>query len=194
MKHPNWNQWMEWTAGEGDPETRARMEDHLRTCPACTRDVETLRRLRAAGAVGPLATPPDHLLDDILRATREQPAPLPATDGEEVAWELADIRGAEAKAAGETLYLARSLPGYQLSLMVEPPGPDRMWTIEGRLWPEADGGRAEVRLVLLRGDHVLVDRTEPVGRSFRLREIAEAGWTLELHVGDRTFVIDDPFV
>lgn len=195
MKHPRWNDWIDWVEGRGDEAQRDRLREHLEDCAPCGRDVATLRRLQDAGAVGPLATPPDSLLEEILEQTREQPAPPPPSGAEAVEWELTDIRGAEAKAAGEALYLARSLPGYQLSLMVDPPGPDRMWTIEGRLWPEDEAATPPIRVLLLHDDHVLVDETASIGEPFRLREVADAGWRLELHLGSqRAFVIDDPFV
>ena len=35
MNHPNREEWIPLLFGEAEPESKSRLEEHLRSCPAC---------------------------------------------------------------------------------------------------------------------------------------------------------------
>ena len=195
MTHPSWQDWIELVRASLGPGRHELLMRHASECEACGAQLALVRRLEAAGTAGPLLNPPDALWDEAARRSAETDAPKAPTDAQELAWELADVRGDAAAAAGEVAYMARSVPGVSMSVKVTPPGPDRKWEIEGRLWIEEESRRGEIRVILVHRDHVLVDLSIEEGDRFRIFEVAESGWQLELHLPDeRTLLVEDPFV
>lgn len=192
-KHPTFEQWRRFVVEPDQVEGRDALQEHLDACERCRGEVELVRGLARAGAVGGWVEPPDAILEQVLAgAAGEAPAPPAAEDAEELDWELADVRGSGLAAADEGVFLARSLPGVQLSVMVTPPRGSGRWEIEGRVWL-LEGQDGPVQLLLVQDDHVLARTTPGEGGRFRLEEVAGPGWALELRLPDgRTLLVRDP--
>ncbi len=189
MKHPSWEQWLTFVSGDETSELAV----HLEACGECSREVELIRRLQSAGAVGSLVSPPDALLDEIESQTASMRPVANAQTEEQVEWELADVRGAQTASPGEPVFLARSLPGVQLSVLVTAPQAERRWRLQGQVWVDRGGDRP-IRVVLAHADHVLCELQTRDGDQFTIDEVSDHGWKLEIHLADdRTLVIEDPF-
>jgi hypothetical protein len=139
--------------------------------------------------------PPRAVRERLRRMPAQRPAPPAPARTHAVRWATRDVRGSGGSVLSgtrETLLLARSCPGAELSVMATPPAGDGCWRIEGRVWlHRADSGA--IGVVLAHQDHVLAASELADGGHFCFEEPVGRGWALEFHLPHgETLRVEDP--
>ena len=88
--------------------------------------------------------------------------------------------------------LARNHPDARITVMARPPAEDGRWLITGRVWPRGKK-QSPITVVLIDHDHVLHRVQLGRGETFRIEEVASAGWKLEIHLpGGSCLLVPNP--
>ena len=115
------------------------------------------------------------------------PIPAPAEDSPRRVVGPDDVR---ATRVDETLegMISQSLPRVDVTLLLQPPAGDGLWTLQGRAWFEVAKSE-RVRVALVQSDHVIDETDLRSGDSFRFQDVLLRDWTLEFHFADGEVVV-----
>jgi len=91
--------------------------------------------------------------------------------------------------------IQRSLPGIDVTVSLQPPQGDELWSLHGRAWPREEPGDAPadepIRVLLVQGEHVLAEQEFAPGGRFQFADVLVGRWALEFRWGDRIAVLRD---
>lgn len=193
--HPTLDEWRDWSRGTLSAQRRAQLDAHLRSCQPCSKDARLVTALRAASRVGPMEAPPRAVRERLRRLPAQRPAPPASARAHAVRWAARDVRGGGGSLLSgtqETLLLARTCPGAEISIMATPPSGNGSWRIEGRVWLHR-AAAGTIGVVLAHQDHVLAASELSDGGHFCFEEPVGRGWSLEFHLPHgNTLRVEDP--
>ncbi len=149
--------------------------------------------LKKASATGEWKNPPNNLVADLLS---KEPDAAPGRDGaaadsqiRNLKWtddSAADVRSAPTVDLGVgPVTLTETFDEGELGLVVADTGYGGRWSMRGILWLH-EAGDKPAKLIWLHEEHVITACDVENGVPFELEETVAAGWTLELHLPNRT--------